>query len=174
MTPETPDVVDTIGDDTAAPAPPPADHDRHDDGGPVFWVATAIGWAIILIGVRTGLRDRELEPWSLAKWVGGGLLLHDLAWLTLVAIIGVVLAYLLRGRVPVVLGWALATTAVLTIIAWPFVRGYGRRADVPSALQRNYAQGLLAYIAVTWLLALIVYVIGRLRGRRDDGAQAPG
>ncbi len=27
----------------------------------------------------------------------------------------------------------------LTLIAWPFVRGYGRRA-VPSALRRNYAR----------------------------------
>jgi hypothetical protein len=151
---------------------PRAELAPHDAGGPVFWVATAIGWAIILVGVRMGLHDRELEPWSLAKWVGGGLLLHDLVWLTIVAVVGWVLAYLLRGRVPVVLGWAIATTVVLTVIAWPFVRGYGRRADVPSALQRNYAHGLVAYIAVTWLLALTVYLAGssrrRLRRRRDD------
>jgi high-affinity Fe2+/Pb2+ permease len=144
----------------------PVGEERHDDGGPLFWIATAIGWAIILLGVRMGLHDRELEPSSLAKWVAGGLILHDLVWLTVVAVIGAVLAYMLRGRVPVVLGWALATTAVLTIIAWPFVRGYGRRADVPSALQRNYAQGLLAYIAVTWLLALAAYLVGRWRRSR--------
>lgn len=136
------------------------------DGGATFWIATAVGWAIILFGVRLGLSDRELEPWSLARWFAGGLVLHDLIWLSLVAIVGALLAFLLRGRVPVVLGWAIATTAVLTVIAWPFVRGYGRRPDVPSALQRNYAQGLLAYIAVTWLLALAVFAVGRRRAAR--------
>jgi hypothetical protein len=145
-----------------------ADRGAHLAGGPVFWIATAVGWAIIVVGVRMGLRDRELEPWTLARWVAGGLLLHDLVWLSVVALVGAGLAYVLRGRVPVVLGWAVATTAVLAIVAWPFVRGYGRRADVPSALQRNYAQGLLVYVAVTWLLASIVWLVGRVRAARAD------
>ena len=56
---------------------------------------------------------------------------------------------------------------MLTLIGWPFVRGYGRRADVPSALQRNYAHGLLVYVAIIWLLAVVVSVAGRIRKRRS-------
>ncbi len=55
---------------------------------------------------------------------------------------------------------------VLTLIAWPFVRGYGRRADVPSALQRNYARGLIVYLMVIWLIAVAVFAVGRIRQRR--------
>jgi hypothetical protein len=145
--------------------------DDRRDGGATFWVATATGWAIILFGIGLGLRDRELEPWSLARWIGAGLVLHDVIWLSAVAAVGALLAFVLRGRVPVVFGWAIATTVVLAVIAWPFVRGYGRRSDVPSALQRNYAQGLAAYIAATWLLALGVYAVGRFRASRRPSSE---
>jgi high-affinity Fe2+/Pb2+ permease len=168
-------MIDATDDDRAdrPPAPgapdgsgPTANAITDRDGGPTFWIATVVGWAIIVLGIRMGLNDREFEPASLARWVAGGLIVHDAIWLTAVAIVGALIAYALRGRVPVVIGWALATTAVLTVIAWPFVRGYGRRADLPSALQRNYARGLLAYIAVTWLLALAVLAVGRIRRAR--------
>jgi len=54
----------------------------------------------------------------------------------------------------------------LTLIARPFVRGYGRRADVPSALQRSYARGLIVYLMVIWLIAVAVFAVGRIRRRR--------
>jgi hypothetical protein len=136
------------------------------DGGVVFWIGAVVGWAIIVIGIRMGLHDREVKPELLVKWVAGGLVLHDAVWLPVIAVAGAVVAFALRRAVPVVLAWAAATTAVLTLIAWPFVRGYGRRPDVPSALQRNYAHGLLVYIAITWLIAIVVVVVGRIRLRR--------
>ena len=138
----------------------------HRDGGLVFWAGAILGWAIILLGIRAALNDRELKPGSLFKWIIGGLVLHDALWLPVVAVVGAGLAALTRRRVPVVFGWAAGTTAVLTLIAWPFVRGYGRRADVPSALQRNYASGLLVYVAIVWLLALMMTIAGRIRKRR--------
>ncbi|HLM63340.1 MAG TPA: hypothetical protein VK306_03495 [Acidimicrobiales bacterium] len=45
----------------------------------------------------------------------------------------------------------------------PFVRGYGRNAGVPSLLPRNYATGLLAALALTWLLAASWIALGRRR-----------
>ncbi|MEO7369941.1 MAG: hypothetical protein ABIZ69_03705 [Ilumatobacteraceae bacterium] len=138
------------------------------DGGAIFWVGAAVGWVIIVVGIRMGLHDREFKPGLLAKWVAGGLLLHDLVWLPVVAVAGALAAVALRRRIPLVLAWAAATTIVMTLIAWPFVRGYGRRADNPSALSRNYAHGLLVYIAVTWLIGLVVFSIGRLRPARQE------
>jgi hypothetical protein len=138
----------------------------HPDGGIVFWVGAAAGWVIIVIGIRMGLNDPEVKPALLLKWVAGGLVLHDAVWLMLVAMVGAAVAFALRREVPVVLAWALATTAVLTLIAWPFVRGYGRLTDVPSALQRNYARGLIVYLMVIWLIAVAVFAVGRIRRRR--------
>jgi len=140
----------------------------HGDGGVVFWVGALLGWVIIVIGIRMGLHDHELKPGLLLTWAAGGLVLHDAIWLPLVAGVGAGVALALRRKVPVVLAWAAATSAVLTLIAWPFVRGYGRRADVPSALQRNYAHGLLVYLAITWLLALAVFGVGRIRHARSE------
>ena len=120
-----------------------------------------------------GLHDRELKPGLLVKWAVGGLVLYDAIWLPLVAVVGAGVALALRRKVPVVLAWAAATSAVLTLIAWPFVRGYGRRADVPSALQRNYAHGLLVYLALTWLVALTVFGIGRIRRVRSSHQPTP-
>ena len=133
------------------------------DGGATFWVGVAVGWVIIVVGIRMGLHDREFKPGLLLKWVGGGLLLHDLVWLPVVAVVGALVTVVLRRRIPLVVAWATATTMVMTLIAWPFMRGYGRRADNPSALPRNYAHGLLVYIAVTWLICIVALSIGRIR-----------
>jgi hypothetical protein len=134
------------------------------EGGLAFWIGAVAGWVIIVLGVRMGLHDRELKPWLLVKWVAATLVLHDAVWLGVVAVIGAVAAVAFRHRrVPIVLAWAAATSAVLIAIGWPFVRGYGRRPDVPSALQRNYARGVLAYIAIVWVAAACALVIGHRR-----------
>ncbi|CAN5628304.1 hypothetical protein BH10ACT2_BH10ACT2_27610 [soil metagenome] len=134
-------------------------------GGPAFWIAAVVGWAIIIGGIRAGLRDRELKPTALAKWIIGGLVVHDAIWLPILSLLGVGIVWAWRRRIPAFIVWAAMTSAVLTLIAWPFVRGYGRRADVPSALQRNYAHGLLAYIGVTWLLAVGAAIVSRRRAQ---------
>ena len=146
-------MIDRTRDDTEEPA----------DGGATFWVGAAVGWAIIVVGIKMGLHDREFKPGLLVKWAAGGLLLHDLVWLPVVAVAGTLATVVLRRRIPLVVAWAAATTIVMTLIAWPFVRGYGRRADNPSALPLNYAHGLLVYIAVTWLIGIVVLSVSRIR-----------
>ena len=135
-------------------------------GGAAFWIGLVVGWAVIIGGVRVGMHDREVKPTLLVKWLAGGLILHDAVWLPLVAIAGALATFAIRRRVPASMVWAAMTSVVLTLIAWPFVRGYGRRADVPSALQRNYAHGLIAYIAVTWAIALVALAVDVRRRRR--------
>ena len=97
----------------------------------------------------------------------GSALLHDLLWLPIVAVVGAVLARAGRGgRLPGPVRWAVATSAVLVVIAWPFVRGYGRNRGNPSLLPRNYAHGLVAYLVLTWLLAGLALGVGRWRAAR--------
>ncbi len=151
----------------------------HRDGGRAFWITAAIGWTVIAAAVVGALGDRrDAQPAALARWIAGGVVLHDFVWLPLVAVVGALLGLAARGHVPRAVRWAIATSAVLTLIAWPFVRGYGRSTGNPSLLPRNYAHGLLAYLAVTWLLAGAAVVVGRVRARhvpagRPEPAAAP-
>ena len=140
----------------------------HRDGGRVFWITTAIGWVVIAGAVIGAFADRrDAQPTVLARWLVGSALLHDLLWLPIVAVVGEVLARAGRGgRVPAAVRWAVATSAVLMLIAWPFVRGYGRNRGNPSLLPRNYAHGLLANVVLTWVLAGLALGIGRWRARR--------
>ena len=141
--------------------------ERHRDGGAVFWVATAVGWTVIAVAVIGVLSNsHDTQPSDLVRWVIGGALVHDFLWLPLVALIGTALARATRGRVPGPVRWALATTAVLAVVSWPFVRGYGRQAANPSLLPRNYAAGVGVYVAVVWGVALLLVVIGTVAGRR--------
>ena len=136
-------------------------------GGATFWITAAIGWVVIIAGVRAGLHDRELKPAVLGRWLIGTLVLHDGIWLPFLATIGAAASLVIRKRVPAFVVWAVMTSAVLSLVGWPFVRGYGRRADVPSALQRNYAHGLLAYIGATWALAIGAAIVSRHRIARS-------
>jgi len=147
---------------------------EHRDGGRVFWVTTAIGWAVMAAAVIGALGDRrDAQPTVLARWLVAGAVLHDLLWLPVVALVGAGLARIARGsRVPAAVRWAIATSAVLALIAWPFVRGYGRNRGNPSLLPRNYAHGLVAYLALTWLLAGVALGVGRWRAGRTRQAPA--
>jgi hypothetical protein len=156
----------------SAPLPAP----EHRDGGRLFWVTTVIGWCIIAGAVLGALADRrDAQPLQLVRWVIGGALVHDLLWLPLVALVWVLLSRVARGgRLPRAVAWALATSAVLVAVAWPFVRGYGRQQGNPSLLPRNYAAGLVAYLAVIWVVALVIAVAGARRRAARRAKATPG
>jgi hypothetical protein len=147
---------------------------EHRDGGRLFWTTTALGWIIIAGAVVGAFSDRrDARPLQLVRWVIGGALIHDLLWLPLVALAGVALTRATRGRLPRVVTWGLATSVVLVIVAWPFVRGYGRQRGNPSLLPRNYAAGLAAYLALIWLVVLGFLVVGALRRAATQHPREP-
>ena len=140
---------------------------EHRDGGRLFWVASAAGWAVIGYGVWGLLDERQrTAPASLGRWFAGGVLLHDLVWVPLALAGGTAIARVVPvpWRRPV--AWAAATSAVLALVAWPLVRGYGRDPRNPSLLPRDYLAGLLVYLAVTWLLAAVWATVATRRQRR--------
>ena len=68
------------------------------------------------------------------------------------------------------LRWPLAASATLALVAWPFVRGYGRSAGNPSLLPRDHGTGVAAAIASVWLLSVVVAVLAFVgRRRRPPG-----
>jgi hypothetical protein len=142
--------------------------------GASFWIGLAIGWATIVVGVRGLIIDRDLtNPKNLVGWLVGLAIAHDAFVAPAVYVAAVVAGRLLprRAVVPVRLG--LATSALLVIVAWPLVRGYGRRESNPSALPLDYGRNLVACLLVVWAAVGAWIVADFIRDRRHRIATAP-
>jgi hypothetical protein len=125
------------------------------------------GAALATVGVVSLLRESaDTHPGAVVRWVIGLAILHDLLLAPVVLVIG---AGLRRWAPKAWVAAALLVSGVVTLVAWPFVRGYGRLANNPSILPRNYGRGLAIVLALTWFVAgagaLVVRLTARRRGR---------
>jgi hypothetical protein len=130
-------------------------------------IGAVVGVPILAVGVWGTFADRsDTHPFELARWVVASDLAHDL----IAAPIFVTAAWLVGRWFPppvrAPLRWALGTTAVLSLIAWPFIRGYGRNPTVPSLLNRNYSTGLATYVGLVWATAAVWALIAARREQR--------
>lgn len=128
----------------------------------------AVGVAVAGWGVWTLLTNQRPDQlFSAALWLGGGVVAHDF----ILAPVAIGIGWLLvRTSPPWLRGPAAAGAVVLgtvTLVAVPVLGGWGRRADNPSLLPRDYWWGWLLVAAivaigvVTW--ALVV------RSRQEPG-----
>jgi hypothetical protein len=131
-------------------------------------VGLVLGLPIIGYGVRGALVDAaDTEPAELATWIVGSAVVDDLLLVPLVLGVG----FVARRLVPAV-AWpavraGLIVTGALCLVAWPFVRGYGRDPSIPSLLNRNYGAGLTAAVAIVWAgVAVWLAVAMAFRRRR--------
>lgn len=130
-------------------------------------VGAVIGVPILAIGIWGAIADRDqTHPVELAKWVVASDLAHDLLAAPIIVAVAWLVGRLPRPELRAPLRWGLAATGVLVLYAWPFFRGYGRNPSVPSLLNRNYAAGLAAYVAVVWVVAIAWGVIAAWQRRR--------
>ncbi|SDT14833.1 hypothetical protein [Jiangella sp. DSM 45060] len=133
--------------------------------GPFFWTCLAAGAAIAGYGLAGAWADRaDTRPAELAGWLAGSGLLHD----ALLAPVVVAAALATRwvpdpARLPVRLGFALS--ALLTLLFWPVVRGWGRSPSVPSALPLDYGRNLVIVLALIWTAVATAVVVRVVRGR---------
>ncbi len=67
----------------------------------------------------------------------------------------------------------LVTTATLTLVAWRFVRGYGRDPANPSLLPRGYGAGLVAAVGVVWVTVAGWALAATIRDRARRSARSP-
>lgn len=124
----------------------------------------ALGVPVMAYAVRGTLVDEHLtHPAELARWIVGLAIVHDLVLAPLVLAVSAALHRFVPARARPPVRAALLTSAVLAAVAWPFLRGYGRNPSVPSLLPRNYATGLLAALALTWLVATAWLLLLRRR-----------
>lgn len=128
--------------------------DGHGHDGPGLWLGLALGVPIMAWGVRGMVLDHgRTHPAELGRWIVGSALVHDGLVLPVVAVVAVAARRLIAPRSWPVVRWALATTGIVALVAWPFVRAYGRRPDNPSLLPRSYGTGVLVALGLVWLIA---------------------
>jgi hypothetical protein len=134
-------------------------------------VGTVVGVALMAVGVWRAVAERhDTHPSELARWVVAADLVHDLLVAPVVVAVGWLVGRVLPRTVRAPVRWALATTAVLCLVAWPYVRGYGRNPTIPSLLDRNYAVGLGVYVGSVWVVAAAWATVAALRARARRGA----
>lgn len=127
---------------------------RHDHAGPGLWIGLALGLPIIGWGIRGVLSEgARTHPAELGRWIVGSTVVHDAVVLPVVLLVAVTARRLVPVSAWPAVRWALATTGVLALVSWPFVRGYGRRSSNPSLLPRNYTAGTLVAVAAVWIVA---------------------
>jgi len=144
-----------------------------DRQGRAFWVGLAVGGAVMAFGIAGALGDAAAtEPRALVAWVVAADIVHD----ALVAPAGIALGWAV-GRVvrapwraPVRAG--LFLSALVAILAWPGLRGYGRatQPDNPSVQPLDYRAGALATLSIVWVA---VGVWGAVRSRKMRSVTNP-
>jgi hypothetical protein len=112
--------------------------------------------------------DPDIMPGRHTAFLLTTLALHDGVLLPAVILTGVLIHRLVPAGQRAIVQAALAATAAVVIVALPLVLGYGRIADNPSALPRDYPRGLALVIAVIWAAAAVGLLIsGRAARRRS-------
>lgn len=143
--------------------------------GLLFWLTAAVGWVVIAGAVRGLIVHRvDTRPGELARFVVGGVIVHDAIVAPLALAGGWALARLLRGRVRTAVQALLVMTLPLAAFSYPAVRGFGRRFANPTSLPHDYGRNVVVVvtaIAITVAIAVAITVTGVVaaRGRRATG-----
>ncbi|MBX3313714.1 MAG: hypothetical protein KF906_05275 [Actinobacteria bacterium] len=156
----------SAGEAAAVPDGPPAAAEG--PGGALFWISAVVGAAVVAYALRELWSvSSPVSRASLARFLIGGGLVHDALWAPLVAVVLVVTAQLLpvRSRLPVRVG--LAFTALVLIVSWAQVRGYGVRANNPSLLPRDYGLVVAVLLAAIWAAVAVALVVAQRGGGGD-------
>ena len=133
--------------------------------GARFWASAAAGWVLIGVGLR-GIFQHTIDtrPASLARFVVGGALIHDLVVAPIVLVLAFGINRAVPGRARAAVQAALVITAALALFSYPLVRGYGLATRNPTSLPRNYLLNLTIVLGVVWTAAAAAVLL-RLRPR---------
>jgi len=121
------------------------------------WVRRALiaaGTGVMAYAVVGLLTDPVTDLPRQLLFLGGVLVAHEAVFLPLVLGAG----WLVGRWVPAPFRTPVRTAGIvslaLAVVALPFVLGYGRRPDDPSALPLDYGRGVLILLAIVWAAAL--------------------
>ena len=134
-----------------------------------------IGAAMIVFGVVSAIGSPDLRISNQLIFLFGGLILHDALLLPVFILAGAVVRRVVPPTYRAIVQAALIVTAAVSVVALPFILGYGRTPDLPSALPRDYLGGYAIVLGVVWLTAAVLIVRREIRADhpRTDRQQAP-
>lgn len=132
-----------------------------------FWIGLGVGSVLIAYGARGAVTELPgVQLTSFLRYFVGAPIVHDLLAAPAVGAV----AFLVARRVPrVAVGpvqAALMVSALVALVAWPFVRRYGVTPGEPSFLSRDYGTSVLLIWAVVWTLAAAALVRRIVSARR--------
>jgi hypothetical protein len=139
-----------------------------------FWIGLAAGLPMVGYGAFELIRQTGWpRAFGVARWLGGGLLLHDFVLVPTVLVIVWVAG---RGAPPWLrnpLRAGLLASALVVAVAWPGLRGYGDKPDNATIHPLDYETALLTVLAVVWA-AMLAWMVWSLASRgTPPSAAAP-
>lgn len=118
------------------------------------------------------LLDRTAPVLGVGGWWLGGPLIVDLIAVPVVVVVGVAIGRVVPAPWRRYVAAASALTILLTLVAFPFLTGLGRRPDNPSLLDRDYGAGYLTLVAIIWGLPLVARLVRTIPVRRRGKTEA--
>ncbi|GAA1897793.1 hypothetical protein [Asanoa iriomotensis] len=123
------------------------------------------GLGLMAYAVYGAAGDPETDAWGQLAFLAAVVVAHDLFFAPIVILLGFVLGWTLPAPARAPVRVAGLISVALTLMALPFVLGFGRTPDLPSALPLNYTRGLLVFLGVVWGVALL-WAVAALLGAR--------
>lgn len=140
-----------------------------------FWAGLVVGWIVITIGLRGLVIDASSEmPTNPGHWV---LLyvkvsaLHDAVVLPVIFIIGRAIDRVVPASIRAAVQAGLICAAIVTVFAYPFVRGFGRKPDNPTVLPQDYLRGLIIILAIVGVGTLLGAMVSWRRSTRTSNEE---
>jgi len=136
----------------------------------LFWILAVVGGAVMAFGVWGLFRDAaRTHPDQWVRWFVGAALVHDFLVAPLVFVVAALTRRLLSERSRGIVNGALIATAVLSAMAYPFLRGFGDNPDNASILPNNYALNLSLIVGLLWLVVAVTLIArSRTKPGRDE------
>lgn len=128
-------------------------------------VLAALGISAVGFGLWGAVLTPGAQPLRHFTFMASLVLAHDLVLLPCMLAVGALVVRYVPTPVRATVQGALIISAAVSLTALPFVLGFGKLADNPSALPANYTTGLLIVLAAVWATAAVV---AGLRHRRKD------
>jgi hypothetical protein len=145
----------------------PLNERREIPSGRLFWLAVAVGWAVMGFGFAGALTEaNRSHPRSLAIWMAGCLIAHDFVLAPIVFAVGKALRRVTSGLGRSLVQACLFLSGVIFLVSIPVLGRFGERPDNPTLMPRNYGIGLVVALVTVWLATTAVFGVIALRRRR--------
>jgi hypothetical protein len=144
-----------------------SDVDERERPGVGFWIGLALGTPVMVYGAYELVRQAGWpRAFDVAKWLGGGLLLHDLVLVPIVLAIVWALGQVPSPLVRNPLRAGVLGSALIAAVGWPALRGYGNKPDNATIHPLDYGRSVLTALALLWGAVAVWVLLALVRRRR--------